>query len=83
MFKVKKYLNNLNVGAVAIGLLCVIACHDVVEMDKVNKLNGELRAKEEIITSLTKKNDELVGIICNLKIEKSELECKIEEMQNE
>ena len=78
-----KYLNNLNVGAVAIGLLCVIACHDVVEMDKVNKLNGELRAKEEIITSLTKKNDELFGIICNLKIEKSELECKIEEMQSE
>ena len=83
MSKVKKYLDNLNVGAVAIGLLCVIACHDVVEMDKVNKLNGELRAKEEIITSLTKKNDELFGIICNLKIEKSELECKIEEMQNE
>ena len=83
MFKVKKYLNNLNVGAVAIGLLCVIACHDVVEMDKVNKLNGELRAKEEIITSLTKKNDELFGIICNLKIEKSELESKLEEMQNE
>ena len=83
MFKVKKYLNNLNVGAVAIGLLCVIACHDVVEMDKVNKLNGELRAKEEIITSLTKKNNELFGIICNLKIEKSELESKLEEMQNE
>ena len=83
MSKVKKYLDNLNVGAVAIGLLCIIACHDVVEMDKVNKLNGELRAKEEIITSLTKKNDELFGIICNLKIEKSELECKIEEMQNE
>ena len=83
MFKVKKYLNNLNVGAVAIGLLCVIACHDVVEMDKVNKLNGELRAKEEIITSLTKKNDEQFGIICNLKIEKSELESKLEEMQNE
>ena len=83
MFKVKKYLDNLNVGAVAIGLLCVIACHDVVEMDKVNKLNGELRAKEEIITSLTEKNNEQFGIICNLKIEKSELECKIEEMQNE
>ena len=83
MFKVKKYLNNLNVGAVAIGLLCVIACHDVVEMDKVNKLNGELRAKEEIITSLTNKNDELFGTICNLKIEKSELESKLEEMQNE
>ena len=83
MFKVKINLDNLNVGAVAIGLLCVIACHDVVEMDKVNKLNGELRAKEEIITSLTKKNDELFGIICNLKIEKSELESKIEEMQNE
>ena len=83
MFKVRKYLDNLNVGAVAIGLLCVIACHDVVEMDKVNKLNGELRAKEEIITSLTKKNDEQFGIICNLKIEKSELESKLEEMQNE
>ena len=83
MFKVKKYLNNLNVGAVAIGLLCVIACHDVVEIDKVNKLNRELRAKEEIITSLTEKNNEQFGIICNLKIEKSELECKIEEMQNE
>ena len=83
MSKVGKFLDSLNVGAVAIGLLCVIACHDVVEMDKVNKLNGELRAKEEIITSLTKKNDELFGIICNLKIEKSELECKIEEMQNE
>ena len=79
----KKYLDNLNVGAVAICLLGVIACHDVVEIDKVNKLNGELRAKEEIITSLTKKNDELFGIICNLKIEKSELESKIEEMQNE
>ena len=83
MSKVGKFLDSLNVGAVAIGLLCIIACHDVVEMDKVNKLNGELRAKEEIITSLTKKNDELFGIICNLKIEKSELECKIEEMQNE
>ena len=83
MSKVGKFLDSLNVGAVAIGLLCVVACHDVVEMDKVNKLNGELRAKEEIITSLTKKNDELFGIICNLKIEKSELECKIEEMQNE
>ena len=83
MFKVKKYLDNLNVGAVAIGLLCVIACHDVVEMDKVNKLNGELRAKEEIITSLTKKNDEQFGAICNLKIKNAELESKLEEMQNE
>ena len=83
MSKVKKYLDNLNVGAVAIGLLCIIACHDVVEIDKVNKLNRELRAKEEIITSLTEKNNEQFGIICNLKIEKSELECKIEEMQNE
>ena len=83
MFKVKKYLDNLNVGAVAICLLCVVACHDVVEIDKVNKLNGELRVKEELITSLTKKNDEQFGIICNLKIEKSELESKIEEMQNE
>ena len=83
MFKVKKYLDNLNVGAVAIGLLCIIACHDVVEIDKVNKLNRELRDKEEIITSLTEKNNEQFGIICNLKIEKSELECKIEEMQNE
>ena len=79
----KKYLDNLNVGVVAVCLLCVIACHDVVEIDKVNKLNGELRAKEELITSLTKKNDEQFGIICNLKIEKSELESKIEEMQNE
>ena len=79
----KKYLDNLNVGAVAIGLLCIIACHDVVEIDKVNKLNRELRDKEEIITSLTEKNNEQFGIICNLKIEKSELECKIEEMQNE
>ena len=83
MSKIGKFLDSLNVGAVSIGLLCIIACHDVVEIDKVNKLNGELRAKEEIITSLTKKNDELFGIICNLKIEKSELECKIEEMQNE
>ena len=83
MSKVKKYLDNLNVGAVAIGLLCIIACHDVVEIDKVNKLRKELRAKEEIITSLTEKNNEQFGIICNLKIEKSELECKIEEMQNE
>lgn len=83
MSKVRKFLDSLNVGAVAIGLLCIIACHDVVEIDKVNKLNRELRDKEEIITSLTKKNDELFGIICNLKIEKSELECKIEEMQNE
>ena len=79
----KKYLDNLNVGAVAICLLCVVACHDVVEIDKVNKLNTELRVKEELITSLTKKNDEQFGIICNLKIEKSELESKIEEMQNE
>ncbi len=79
----KKYLDNLNVGAVAICLLCVVACHDVIEIDKVNKLNKELRVKEELITSLTKKNDEQFGIICNLKIEKSELESKIEEMQNE
>lgn len=79
----KKYLDNLNVGAVAICLLCVVACHDVVEIDKVNKLNKELRVKEELITSLTKKNDEQFGIICNLKIEKSELESKIEEIQNE
>lgn len=79
----KKYLDNLNIGAVAICLLCVVACHDVVEIDKVNKLNKELRVKEELITSLTKKNDEQFGIICNLKIEKSELESKIEEMQNE
>ena len=79
----KKYLDNLNVGAVAICLLCVVACHDVVEIDKVNKLNKEVRVKEELITSLTKKNDEQFGIICNLKIEKSELESKIEEMQNE
>ena len=79
----KKYLDNLNVGAVAICLLCVVACHDVVEIDKVNKLNKELRVKEELITSLTKKNDEQFGIICNLKIENSELESKIEEMQNE
>ena len=83
MSKVRKFLDSLNVGAVAIGLLCIIACHDVVEIDKVNKLNRELRAKEEIITSLTEKNNEQFGIICNLKIEKSELECKIEEMQNE
>lgn len=83
MFKVGKFLDSLNVGAVAIGLLCIIACHDVVEIDKVNKLNRELRDKEEIITSLTEKNNEQFGIICNLKIEKSELECKIEEMQNE
>ena len=79
----KKYLDNLNVGAVAICLLCVVACHDVVEIDKVNKLNKELRVKEELITSLTKKNDEQFGIICNLKIEKSELESKIGEIQNE
>lgn len=83
MSKVGKFLDSLNVGAVAIGLLCIIACHDVVEIDKVNKLNRELRDKEEIITSLTEKNNEQFGIICNLKIEKSELECKIEEMQNE
>ena len=83
MSKVRKFLDSLNVGAVAIGLLCIIACHDVVEIDKVNKLSRELRAKEEIITSLTEKNNEQFGIICNLKIEKSELECKIEEMQNE
>lgn len=83
MSKVGKFLDSLNVGAVAIGLLCIIACHDVVEIDKVNKLNKELRDKEEIITSLTEKNNEQFGIICNLKIEKSELECKIEEMQNE
>ena len=79
----KKYLDNLNVGAVAICLLCVVACHDVVEMDKVSELRKELEVKEELITSLTKKNDEQFGIICNLKIEKSELESKIEEMQNE
>lgn len=83
MSKVGKFLDSLNVGAVAIGLLCIIACHDVVEIDKVNKLNRELRDKEEIITSLTEKNNELFGIICNLKIEKSELESKIEEMQSE
>ena len=79
----KKYLDNLNVGAVAICLLCVVACHDVVEIDKVNKLNKELRVKEELITSLTKKNDEQFGAICNLKIKNAELESKLEEMQNE
>lgn len=79
----KKYLDNLNVGVVAVCLLCVIACHDVVEIDKVNKLNGELRTKEELITSLTKKNNEQFNIICNLKIENAELKSKIGEIQNE
>ena len=76
-------LDNLNVGAVAMCLLCVIACHDVVQMDKVDKINRELRAKEGLITSLTKKNDEQFGAICNLKIKNAELESKLEEMQNE
>ena len=76
-------LDNLNVGAVAMCLLCVIACHDVVQMDKVDKINEELRVKEEIITILTKKNKEQFNTICNLEIENIELESKLGEIQNE